>query len=107
MSEFHIGQQVLCVNGRPRRGLKHLHWPRTGSRYRVRAYVPSEVAGRIPCVLLQEIRNPRVIYAACNSGPRLYEAGFAESRFVAATDITELQKLQTVASHKIRETEDA
>lgn len=77
---FGVGQAIICINDDFRWARKNypgLSYPTFGSRYIVRAYV---VDGNCPAIVLQEIRNRDVVYL---SG-KIYEAGFADKRFVGA-----------------------
>jgi hypothetical protein len=96
VSRFYIGQPVICVDGRLRRGPTQrypgLNWPKKGQRYVIRvAAIPQR--GSKNFVLLQEIRN-RIITWPCGAH---YEAGFWEDRFEPATDITLLENIKDFA----------
>lgn len=79
---FYIGQAIICINDDFRWSRKHypaiLGYPVFGKRYTVRNYI---TAGSHPAIVLQEIRNPDVVYLH-NKG--VHEAGFWDQRFVGA-----------------------
>lgn len=96
MSRFYIGQPVICVDGRLKRGPTQrypgLNWPKKGRKYIIRvAAIPQRGARNF--VLVQEIRN-RIITWPCGVS---YEAGFWEDRFEPATDITLLENIKDFA----------
>lgn len=79
---FYIGQAIICINDDFKWSRKHypkiIAYPIFGQRYTVRDYV---CVGSHPAIVLQEIRNPDVIYM---NNKKVAEAGFWDQRFVGA-----------------------
>jgi hypothetical protein len=79
---FYIGQHVICINDdfswvKKKYPNAKVNWPRFAQRYIVRGYVCD---GSHPAIVLQEIKNPDVIY----KNGAIREAGFWDARFVGA-----------------------
>lgn len=88
MARFYIGQPVICVDDRLRRGAIQrypgLTWPKAGQRYVIRGNIEGAV---FTFVTVREIKNRIIRYP---NGVRA-EAGFWEERFEPATDIGDLE----------------
>lgn len=90
MSEFKIGQDVICINdnfkwARARFRNANIIYPVFGKIYTVRRYT---IEGTHPTLVLFEIHNPYVIYL----DQVIREAGFWEKRFVGRFDSSLKQK---------------
>jgi hypothetical protein len=87
VARFYIGQPVICVDDRLRRGATQrypgLTWPKAGARYVIRGIIEE----RFTFVTVREIKNRIIRYP---NGVRA-EAGFWEERFEPATDIGDFE----------------
>lgn len=95
MSEFHVGQQVRCIDDAFR--AKDAFWckglPAAGEVYTVRELVPGH---RGMGVRLAELVNPR-IPVRFPAGIVKMEPTFLSSRFRTCTDISTLIEMQEMA----------
>lgn len=100
MNDFRPGQRVICVVAPPHWEMTGVRRPEVGRVYTVKRAVSGVEAANgtptnVPCVLLEEIHNPRI----CNSGftglPVWEELYFAE---IAETRIDVFRQLLVVTS---------
>lgn len=91
MSDFHVGQEVVCVDGDWRnryakgRGRSNeyslsrgVRWPTTGQHYTIREIVDDE---GLPGIRVVELINPTLQYMWDDGVIRPWEAAFAPDRF--------------------------